>query len=172
MWSCIHPLYASGLIILPSFSFMVSRFWFLCWHERLFDFRASSRAEENTITGTTEHFVRKCRWWWKNDNVTVFKYTGSANNVSICVFVCMWDVRVPFGPFPGAGSAVLRVHISMIPPESPVRMSPLLRKAKHCTNLGFSYFCHKDTNKSNECKYRFYELCTCLCFGHQADLQN
>ncbi len=84
----------------------------------------------------------------------------------------MCDECLPFGPFPGAGSAVLRVHISMIPPESPVKMSPLLRKAKHCTNLGFSYFCQSHTNKSNKCEVSFdklHVLCTSLCFVYQAD---
>jgi len=75
--------------------------------------------------------------------------------VWVCVCVCVCDECLPFGPFPGAGSAVLRVHISMIPPESPAKMSPLLRKAKHCTNLGFSYFCQRHTNKTNKCEVRF-----------------
>lgn len=37
---------------------------------------------------------------------------------------------------------VLLVQISRMPPESPVRMSPLLRKVKHWMNFGFSYFCN------------------------------
>ena len=47
---------------------------------------------------------------------------------------------VPLGPFPGVGSTVVLLHMSMTPPESPARTSPFPKKAKHCTNFGFSYF--------------------------------
>lgn len=44
-------------------------------------------------------------------------------------------------------SAEFRVHTSRIPPESPVRMSPVLRKTRHWTNFGFSYFCDTTRNE-------------------------
>lgn len=47
---------------------------------------------------------------------------------------------LPRGPFPVGVSAEFRVHTSRTPPESPVRMSPVLRKTRHWTNFGFSYF--------------------------------
>lgn len=49
---------------------------------------------------------------------------------------------LPRGPLAGGLSVELRVQISRMPPESPVRMSPLLRKVKHWMNFGFSYFCN------------------------------
>lgn len=53
----------------------------------------------------------------------------------------------PLGPFAGGPSAELRVQIRRIPPESPVTMSPFLRKARHWMNFGFSYFCKNDKNR-------------------------
>lgn len=46
----------------------------------------------------------------------------------------------PRGPLPVGVSAEFLVQTRRTPPESPVRMSPVLRKARHWTNFGFSYF--------------------------------
>lgn len=42
-----------------------------------------------------------------------------------------FSLCLPLGPFPVGVSAELLVQTRRIPPESPVRMSPLLRKARH-----------------------------------------
>lgn len=54
---------------------------------------------------------------------------------------------LPRGPFPVGVSAEFRVHTSRTPPESPVRMSPVLRKTRHWTNFGFSYFYDTTRNR-------------------------
>lgn len=49
----------------------------------------------------------------------------------------------PLGPFPVVVSLGFLVQTSRTPPESPVRMSPELRKDRHWMNFGFSYFWKK-----------------------------
>lgn len=63
--------------------------------------------------------------------ITAFVYNHKAYN---------WTLTLPLDPFPGVVSTVVLLHISNIPPESPVRTSPFPKNAKHWTNLGFSYF--------------------------------
>lgn len=96
-----------------------------------------------------QHY-RKTRTCKHSHTQTVtHKITCSGNSFGVCKSgtASQRDTAkenaIPLSPFPGGGSAVLRVQISRTPPESPVRMSPLLRKARHCTNLGFSYFFKK-----------------------------
>lgn len=54
---------------------------------------------------------------------------------------------LPLGPFPVGVSAEFLVQTSRTPPESPVRMSPVLRKARHWMNFGFSYFWNRTGNR-------------------------
>lgn len=103
-----------------------------------------------------QHY-RKTRTCKHSHTQTVtHKITCSGNSFGVCKSgtASQRDTAkenaIPLSPFPGGGSAVLRVQISRTPPESPVRMSPLLRKARHCTNLGFSYFFKK--NMHTYCK--------------------
>lgn len=56
----------------------------------------------------------------------------------------------PLGPFPGAVSAELLDQTSRSPLESPVRMSPVLRKTKHWINFVLSQFCKENNNTGPE----------------------
>lgn len=63
---------------------------------------------------------------------------------------------LPRGLLPVGVSAEFRVHTSRTPPESPVRMSPVLRKTRHWTNFGFSYF--YTTRNTNTTRNRVRKL--------------
>ena len=70
-----------------------------------------------------------------------------------CTCTSVFSRRSPRGPFPVGVSAELLVQTSRIPPESPVRMSPVLRKARHWMNFGFSYFCrHNNKLGQRQCR--------------------